>query len=108
MQLKMVVFASPVAGREDEFLAWYNDTHMKDMLQLKGIKSVNRYDLVAEPGRPSPPGSSLAIFTWEVEDVTAARAVLSRAQQEDVIPLRDSMDGALTRSWFFVPTDESE
>jgi hypothetical protein len=108
MQLKMVVFAGPLTGREDEFLAWYDGTHMKDMLQLEGIVSVERYNVMAEPGRPSPPGPSLTVFTWEVRDIAEARAILSRAQQEDIIPLQDSMDRTLTRSWFFVPSDGSK
>lgn len=108
MQLKMVVFASPVAGHEAEFFAWYDRTHMKDMLQLKGIESFDRYDLLPEPGRSSPPGPSLAIFTWEVKDVATAREILARAQQEGMIPLEDSMDKARTRSWFFAATDGSE
>jgi len=108
MHFKMVVFASPAAGHETEFSAWYDGTHMTDMLQLEGIESVDRYDLLPEPGHPSPPGPSLAIFTWDVKDVAAAREILSQAQQAGMIPLSDSMNRTLTRSWFFAPIYGSE
>lgn len=108
MRLKMVVFASPLADREAEFFAWYDGTHMKDMLQLEGIESVDRYELLPEPGRPLPPGPSLAIFTWEVKDVATARQMLAQALQEGMIPLGDSMDRTLTRSWFFAQAYGSE
>lgn len=101
MQLKFVVFASPLPGREDEFHAWYDGVHMRDMLDLPGVRSVERYDLVPEPDRPAAPGSCLALFEFDVEDVPNARAILQRGLADGLIPLHESQDRTKTRSWFF-------
>jgi hypothetical protein len=106
MQLKMVVFASAIEGRENEFLTWYDGVHMADMLRVDGIESIQRYDLVREPDRPRAPGHSMTVFTWEVDDVASARAAMAQAQRAGAMPLHDSMDTSLTRSWFFVPGAE--
>lgn len=106
MQLSFVVFTSPLPGREEEFYAWYDSTHMPHMLALEGVRSVRRYDVVREPDRPVAPGPYLAVFEWEIEDAAAARAVLAQARRDDVIPLHESLDQTKTKSWFVAPAYE--
>lgn len=44
-QYTLIVYASPVDGREDDFNAWYDDVHLAEFSALPGVLSGHRYQL---------------------------------------------------------------
>jgi hypothetical protein len=59
----LLVFSSPLGGREDEFNTWYDEIHIPEILACSGITAARRY--VAGPGalgRPDPPHRYLALY----------------------------------------------
>ncbi|UGQ11855.1 hypothetical protein LO772_34690 [Yinghuangia sp. ASG 101] len=40
-----MVFSNPLEGRDDEFNAWYDTVHVRDVLAVPGMVSAQRYDL---------------------------------------------------------------
>ena len=39
----LLVFTSPVEGREDEYNAWYNDVHLGEVLTADGFVRAQRF-----------------------------------------------------------------
>jgi hypothetical protein len=65
----LVAYSNPVAGREDEFNAWYWNEHMKAILDIPGVVSGRRYTPAAAQFSKAPlPFQYLAIYEIEVDD----------------------------------------
>ena len=47
----LIVYTSPVDGREDEYNAWYDDIHLAEFSALPGVISGRRYKVAAD-GKP--------------------------------------------------------
>ena len=47
----VIVYTSPVVGREEEYNAWYDDIHLPEFCALPGVISGRRFK-VAEEGKP--------------------------------------------------------
>ncbi|MHB8694450.1 MAG: hypothetical protein ACYDHH_24690 [Solirubrobacteraceae bacterium] len=41
----MLVFTNPVEGKESEFHDWYDQVHIPDILRIKGVSAVTRYEI---------------------------------------------------------------
>jgi hypothetical protein len=66
----MVVYTNPVAGQEDEYNEWYNNVHLKEVLQTPGMIAARRFSLVDGAGSGDEPQHRyLAIYELESEDV---------------------------------------
>jgi hypothetical protein len=39
----LIALTSPLEGREEEFNAWYSNVHAKEMLEIDGVLSVQRF-----------------------------------------------------------------
>ena len=47
----LIVYTSPVDGREDEYNAWYDDVHLREFAALPGVINGRRFK-VAGAGQP--------------------------------------------------------
>jgi hypothetical protein len=47
----LIVYTSPADGREDEYNAWYDDTHLAEFSALPGVIAGRRFK-VAGDGKP--------------------------------------------------------
>jgi hypothetical protein len=47
----MIVYTTPVDGREDEYNAWYDDVHLPEFTALPGVINGRRFSVVAD-GKP--------------------------------------------------------
>jgi hypothetical protein len=67
---KMMLFTKPVEGRENEYHDWYQNTHLKDVVNVKSVKSAQRFRLSMNivPGSADPP-QFLAIYDIETDDI---------------------------------------
>jgi hypothetical protein len=71
------VLTAPVAGREDEFNRWYDDTHLPEMLQVPGFVAGRRYALTGVGAADRP--RFLAVYEIETDDLAATLQALSAA-----------------------------
>lgn len=85
----MVVQSRPVAGREDEYNAWYDDVHLPEVLTVSGFVSAQRYVTASTDG--AEPYPYLAVYEIEgdgaqvVAGLFAAGLAESSAIDEDVV-----------------------
>ena len=87
-----LVFSRPVAGREEEYNAWYEDVHMQDMKRVPGVCGVTRYEL-SETGPDDAvlPNRYLAVYELdrEPEEVLAEIAKRAGGPQMQIIEAMD-------------------
>ena len=50
----LLTLVNPVDGRDDEFRAWYWDTHVPEVLRLPGFVAARPLRMTEEPGGPAP------------------------------------------------------
>jgi hypothetical protein len=102
----IIVLTEPVEGREDDYNAFYNETHMPEVVASKGVVSGQRF-ILAHPGRNAgPPHPYLTIY--EIEgDLDAARAALA-ADHPGRTPLPDSFSKENTDWWFTAISEQVE
>jgi hypothetical protein len=86
------VLTASVAGREDEFNRWYDDTHLPEMLRVPGFVAGRRY-------APTVVGAAdrswiLTVYEIETEDLAATLAALRAAAP--TMTASDAMDQPAT------------
>jgi hypothetical protein len=88
-----LAFTNPVAEREAEFNAWYDSTHVPELLRYgKGFAGGRRYRLRASGGASVlPPWNYLALYELEIDDP----ATLSKGWIVDGAPKMTPFTGLL-------------
>jgi hypothetical protein len=99
----LFAFTDPVEGREDDFNAWYDETHVADVLKVPGIVSAQRYALA--PGARST-HRYLAVYEIEGDPMAAAKALFAGLKSGEV-PMSDCIDGANAAISVWVPHGET-
>jgi hypothetical protein len=54
-------------SREDEYVAWYRDTHIPDVLAVPGFVGARRYKLRAAGGTAADPLDPSYVTVYEIE-----------------------------------------
>lgn len=79
----MLVFSNAVAGQDDAFNEWYDTRHLAEVVQVPGVTSGQRFELVpaALPGgnAEAPAHRYLAVYELSDDPDTVVRAFLERA-----------------------------
>jgi hypothetical protein len=76
----LLVHTTPVAGREDEYNAWYDSVHLREVLDVPEFVAAQRFAVSATPAAdPLPAQPYLAIYEIETDDIDAALARLRKA-----------------------------
>ena len=66
-RFKLIALTTPVAGKEKEFHAWYQNQHLPELVAFPGMTGAQRYKLTAKLiGADS--NSWLAIYDIETDD----------------------------------------
>jgi len=87
---RMIVLSDPVEGREAECEAWYQQTHLRQMVGLKGFRCAQRYRLArAMGGRRS--WSYAAIYEIETDDIDAVLRQVERAAASGELEISDAL-----------------
>ena len=60
MKSVLVVFSNPVAGREDEYNEWYDNTHIPEVAAVPGVTSATRF--TPKDADPSAKHGYLALY----------------------------------------------
>lgn len=88
----MVVMTNPVAGREDDYNAWYDDRHLGDVLRIPGIVSAERFELSASQRFDPPyPYGYLALYWIETDDLEGVIRELKTRVGTEAMPASDAM-----------------
>ncbi|NKB56030.1 MAG: hypothetical protein GKS00_06815 [Alphaproteobacteria bacterium] len=99
----VVVLSEPVKGREEEFEDWYENTHIREVLETTGWESGQRFVLTAEKGQKCPLGR-LAFYEAEAEngeDVIATLDATRSARKQS-----DSFNRKSAGLWVFSETGQ--
>ncbi|HKX79839.1 MAG TPA: hypothetical protein VJM34_15080 [Novosphingobium sp.] len=87
----LVATSSALEGREDDYNSWYDKVHLKDLLDLPGVKSARRFD--ATPfGFNAAPADYLAIYEIEADDAGAVMAALGKGVSSGEMQMTDAID----------------
>ena len=102
---RLVVFSNAVPGKDAEFSDWYDKVHLKEVLEVKGIRAAQRFEVgetqIME-GTP-PPGRYLAIYEIEGDLKEATNALAAGAGGFN---MTDTMDTENTIAWAFTSIGE--
>jgi hypothetical protein len=73
---RLIVFTEPAAGKEAEYNEWYDQVHLKEVLEMEGFVAAQRFALsdaqIAENAGEHVPSRYLAIYEIEAESLPAA------------------------------------
>jgi hypothetical protein len=62
-----LVFSNPVAGRDDEYNAWYDEVHLADVRRIPGVVDAQRYELVPTGGDSAQPPAHRYLAVYELD-----------------------------------------
>lgn len=71
----LVAFSKPVEGREAEYNDWYDNVHMRDVVNVAGFSSALRFK-VQIPMVREMPGHYLAVYEMDAKDPAGVEAAL--------------------------------
>jgi hypothetical protein len=98
----MVVTSGAKEGRDDEYNAWYDGTHIHDICAIPGVKSGRRYDAI--PTTPHPqPAPYLAIYEIEADDPAQVLGEMMRRSEAGEMTMTDSLNLEQAQIWMYQP-----
>jgi hypothetical protein len=97
--VKLLVFSNPHPGRDEDFNDWYDQVHMKDLLDIPGVVGAQRYKLHPTGAPNEPVQRYLTIYEIEgaIEPVLGelgARAGTERMVISDALDPSSALMGA--------------
>jgi len=99
---RLFVFSNPVEGREDEYNDWYDDVHMREVLEVDGFVACQRF--AVDPGTEGAPARYLAVYEIDAADPAAAYATLQNSVSE--MNVTDAIDRSSVSAWIFTARGE--
>ena len=83
---RLLVFSSPVPGREDEYNAWYNDEHLAEVCEVPGFVAAQRFRLSDDQldDFPSTPYKYMAIYELDGPPGKPLEALLERIESGQI------------------------
>jgi hypothetical protein len=90
-QTTLIVFTSPVEGREDEYNDWYDNTHLAEFTALPGVISGKRFRL--SPTGPMAKQSYAAIYELNDDPANVLKA-MDAAIKGGSMHMTDALDPA--------------
>ena len=98
------VNSNPVEGKDAEYNDWYSNTHLSDILKLRGFTAAQRFQagkaLTAIKGEP-PEHKYLAIYEMETDDLQGCLAELFQAVES--MDISDAFDSENVSVGLFAP-----
>ena len=99
---KYVMIAQSAAkeGRDEEYSAWYDATHLPEICSLPGVISGRR--LQATPiAMPTPGAKYITLYEIETDDIGAVMAEMGRRVQAGEQAQTDSLDRDAAVLWVY-------
>jgi len=93
-----IIISRAVAGKENEFHEWYDNQHLKDVANVPGIKSAQRFkvltDSAATAAHGGAPYDSIAIYELETDDPVGIAKKLRELAGTDAMPMSAALHRA--------------
>ena len=106
MAATLLVFSDAVAGREAEYHAWYDATHLPELLALPGFVAARRWTRAAEvAGFPACAQGNVAMYELD-GDGEAALAAMMQAAATGELHMSDALDQGSLVLWLFTARGE--
>lgn len=101
LKYTFLAFTNPTQGKEDEYNAWYDEHHLKEVINVPGFISARHFRLATAqfPFNTVTPGYRyLALYEIETDDIAAAlNEVAARAGTADMTMI-DGIDVSTLRA----------
>jgi hypothetical protein len=88
----MAVYSNAKPGREAEYLDWYKNVHLGDILKIPGVKTGHVYETA--PASPAKPASYMALYDLELDEPATVLQEIGRASQAGEMKMTDAIDAA--------------
>ena len=98
----MLVFSNPAEGKEDAFNAWYEGTHIPEMLGTPGVVAARRYEVAQPEGLPVPPQKYLAVYELD-GDLGQVFAAIGERGKSGAISPGENTDRESVAMWVYAP-----
>ena len=90
MKTYYLVYSNPVEGMEEEYNQWYNNVHLKEVLQIDGFNSAQRFELTSAQLVEEQEYKYLAMYEIDSDDVEGAtQRLIEAASWLDMSPALD-------------------
>ena len=99
---RLMVFTEPAPGREDEYNQWYDEVHLREVLEIEGFVAAQRFkisDAQIAGMTGDVPARYLAIYEIEGGDVEAILANL--ATGADKMNMSEALDVGGAKAFAF-------
>ncbi|SRR6266404_450664 len=96
-KFRLIVLTRPAEGREQEYLDWYQNTHLHQVVDVPGFVSAQFFKLAANLVEGNPTYPYCAIYEVNADDFGVAMAELQRRSGSDSLIMSDALD--LTRAY---------
>ena len=87
----LVAFSNPIDGKMKEFGTWYDKTHIPDMLEVPGVVTAQRFQLLRLVPSKAFRQRYLCLYEFEAEDEQSAKAIIDTLNAQN-LPLSDALD----------------
>jgi hypothetical protein len=90
-EFTVIVYTSPVEGREDEYNAWYDDVHLAEFSALPGVISGRRFQVTSATPDGKPTYAAVYELSTYPREVFAA---MNAAIKDGSMHMSDAVDQA--------------
>lgn len=104
---RLIVFTEPALGREDEYNQWYDDVHLREVLEVEGFVAAQRFKLADAQmtGMDSgAPARYMAIYEIEGDHVEEILAKL--ASGAETMQMSDALEVNSAKAFAFTAIGE--
>jgi hypothetical protein len=100
----LLVLTTAAEGREDEYNEWYSGPHLKEIVELDGFRSAQRF-VVSSAQRGNVPYKYMALYEVEESQLEIAAEALRQANKNNVVVMSDTLDRDFGAWWYRPITD---
>ena len=93
----LIIYTSPVDGREEDYNAWYDGTHLAEFSALPGVISARRFKVAAD-GKPQ----YAAVYELSAHPDTVL-AAMNAGVKDGTMHMSDAIDAASVSITTLVP-----
>ena len=90
MKTYYLVYSNPVEGMDEEYNQWYNEVHLKEVLQIEGFNAAQRFELSPVQLVEEQEYKYLAMYEVDSDDVEGTKErLIAAASWLDISPALD-------------------
>jgi len=97
----LLAFTDPVEGQEDAYDAWYNETHIPEILSVPGIVSARRFRTKIVNVGGALTWKYMAIYEVETDNLSETLKTLGETTGEVISALDQSKSGTIVAKEIF-------